>query len=389
MKRLPKNVVILGLVSFLNDTASEMIYPLLPIFITKVLGLSALALGGIEGIAESSSSLLKILGGYLSDRLGRRKLLALIGYTISAISKPLLGLSETGSGVMTLRFLDRAGKGIRTSPRDALIADSTEPSLYGKAFGFHRAMDTLGAILGPAIAFALLPRINFDYRTLFILTAIPGAFAVMILAFHVREAISLKPGEKPYLKSLKELPRELKLFLVIALIFSLGNSSNTFLLLRAQEMGAPTAVLPLMWLFVNVCYTFSAYYGGALSDKLGRINMIFIGFLLYSLAYTGFALAYTTFYAWLLFGLYGIYLGITDGVERAFIADMAPEHIRGTAYGIYHTLTGVALLPASLLTGFLWDKYGSPFALSICAGLSLISAGLLLTLIPSKLRKSE
>ncbi len=384
MKRLSKNVIVLGFVSLLNDTASEMIYPLLPIFITKVLGLSALTLGTIEGIAESSASLLKILGGYLSDRLRKRKIIALIGYSISAISKPLLGLAETGSSVMFLRLIDKAGKGIRTSPRDALIADSTEPSLYGKAFGFHRSMDTLGAILGPAIAFVLLPKINFNYRTLFMLTAIPGAFAVMILAFHVKEIISLKPTEKPTWKSLKELPRTLKLFLAITLIFSLGNSSNTFLLLRAQEIGAPSAILPLMWLFVNVCYTFSAYYGGVLSDRLGRINMIFIGFLIYSFTYAGLAFAKTTSYAWLLFGLYGIYLGITDGVERAFIADMTPEHIRGTAYGIYHTLTGIALFPASLLTGFLWDKYGSSFALSICAGLSLISAGLLLTLIPSK-----
>ncbi len=384
MKRLSKNVIVLGFVSLLNDIASEMIYPLLPIFITKVLGLSALTLGGIEGVAESSASLLKILGGYLSDRFRRRKIIALIGYSISAISKPLLGLAETGSSVMFLRLIDKAGKGIRTSPRDALIADSTEPSLYGKAFGFHRSMDTLGAILGPAIAFVLLPKINFNYRTLFILTAIPGAFAVMILAFHVREVISLKPAEKPTWKSIKGLPRTLKLFLVITLIFSLGNSSNTFLLLRAQEIGAPSAILPLLWVFVNVCYTFSAYYGGVLSDRLGRINMIFIGFLIYSLTYAGLAFAENTSYAWLLFGLYGIYLGITDGVERAFIADMTPEHIRGTAYGIYHTLTGIALLPASLLTGFLWDKYGSPLALSICAGLSLISAGLLLTLIPSK-----
>ncbi len=384
MKRLSKNVIVLGFVSLLNDIASEMIYPLLPIFITKVLGLSALTLGGIEGVAESSASLLKILGGYLSDRFRKRKIIALIGYSISAISKPLLGLAETGSSVMFLRLIDKAGKGIRTSPRDALIADSTEPSLYGKAFGFHRSMDTLGAILGPAIAFVLLPKINFNYRTLFILTAIPGAFAVMILAFHVREVISLKPAEKPTWKSIKGLPRTLKLFLVITLIFSLGNSSNTFLLLRAQEIGAPSAILPLLWVFVNVCYTFSAYYGGVLSDRLGRINMIFIGFLIYSLTYAGLAFAENTSYAWLLFGLYGIYLGITDGVERAFIADMTPEHIRGTAYGIYHTLTGIALLPASLLTGFLWDKYGSPLALSICAGLSLISAGLLLTLIPSK-----
>jgi len=384
LKRLSKNVIVLGFVSLLNDIASEMIYPLLPIFITKVLGLSALTLGGIEGVAESSASLLKILGGYLSDRFRRRKIIALIGYSISAISKPLLGLAETGSSVMFLRLIDKAGKGIRTSPRDALIADSTEPSLYGKAFGFHRSMDTLGAILGPAIAFVLLPKINFNYRTLFILTAIPGAFAVMILAFHVREVISLKPAEKPTWKSIKGLPRTLKLFLVITLIFSLGNSSNTFLLLRAQEIGAPSAILPLLWVFVNVCYTFSAYYGGVLSDRLGRINMIFIGFLIYSLTYAGLAFAENTSYAWLLFGLYGIYLGITDGVERAFIADMTPEHIRGTAYGIYHTLTGIALLPASLLTGFLWDKYGSPLALSICAGLSLISAGLLLTLIPSK-----
>lgn len=359
---LPRNVVALGLVSLFQDISSEMIYPLLPIFLANVLGADKAVIGLIEGIAESTASLLKVFSGWLSDRSGRRKAWTVGGYSLSALVKPAVSLAAAWPFVLAVRFLDRVGKGVRTAPRDALLAASTPAESRGRSFGLHRAMDTAGAVAGPLLAFALLPVFSGNYRPVFALTLMPGLISVSLLLFLVRERrVEAPPEERQGLQiSLAPFDRQFRLFLLAVVVFTLGNSSDAFLLLRADAMGISSAQIPLLWLVFNVVYALASTPAGALSDRVGRRAVIIGGYAVFALVYLGFASAATAWHIWLLFAAYGLYYGLTEGVQRAYAADLVPAHLRGTAFGVYHTLTGLALFPASVVAGWLWQNVSVP-----------------------------
>jgi MFS family permease len=380
LRGISGNVLVFGVVSFLTDVSSEMIYPLLPLFLTAVLGASPAFLGLIEGVAESTAALLKLGSGIVSDRVRRRKRLVLAGYGLSALARPLVAAATAPFQVLLIRFADRAGKGVRTSPRDALIADSTDPALRGRAYGFHRAMDHAGAIVGPLLATALLATVVSDLRTLFWLAAIPGALAVALIALKVREAPRPQPAAAG--RALSPLPKgELRSFLLILLLFTLGNSSDAFLLLRAGELGVTPAQIPLLWTCFHLVKMASVLPFGALSDRLGRRGMIVAGWVVYALAYLGFAVAGQPLHAWLLFALYGLFYGLTEGTEKALLVDLAPRAERGGAFGWYHCAVGVGALPASLLFGFIWQAAGPRAAFALGAALAAVAALLLLALV--------
>lgn len=384
-KGLNRNIIILGFVSFLNDAASEMIYPLLPIFLTAVLGAGPVALGVIEGIAESTVSFLKLYSGYLSDRVRRRKNWIVAGYTISNIIRPLIAIATSWTGVLVLRFSDRVGKGLRTSPRDALIADSTPPEARGTAYGFHRAMDHGGAIIGPLIAMALLFLLQDDLKTVFLLSFIPGTLAVLLLIFGLKERKEARPASQPTAhinvrSALAEVPAGFRKYLLILLIFTLGNSTDAFLLLQAQALGVPVVLLPAIWVTLHIVKMAFSIPGGILSDRIGRKRVIIAGWIVYALVYAGFGAASQQWHAWTLFGLYGIYFGLTEGVEKALVADLAPAHLRGSGFGLYHLVVGIGALPASLLFGLIWQGYGASAAFGFGAALALLASVLMMAL---------
>lgn len=334
-----------------------MIYPLLPIFLSSVLGASKAFIGLIEGIAETTASILKVFSGWFSDRIRKRKLFILFGYTLSAISKPLIGLSRFPVHVLILRFFDRVGKGVRTAPRDALVADSSSEKIRGKSFGYHRAMDTAGAVVGPLTAFLLLPPLKEDYRKLFFLTLIPGLVAVFLIIFFIKEQ-RRKETVKKTVSWRRELPPRFFVFLFSIVIFTLGNSSDAFLILRANLAGISSYVIPILWLLFNLVYAVFATPFGILSDKIGRKKLITAGLGVYSLVYAGFAFAETRWQIWALFLTYGLYYAMVEGGLRAFVADIVGSERKATAYGIYHTAVGIAALPASLVFGVLWQSFG-------------------------------
>jgi MFS family permease len=380
-KGLTRNVIILGFVSLLNDGASEMIYPLLPVFLTAVLGAGPAALGIIEGIAEATASLLKLYSGYLSDRVKRRKGWIIAGYSISNVIRPLIAFSTSWLHVLMLRFLDRVGKGLRTSPRDAIIADSTPAEFRGKAYGFHRAMDHSGAIVGPLAATALLLLYHDDLKTIFLLSFIPGLLAVLMLLFGLKE----KPPEGPLAASAAfnirsawaEMPAGFRKYLLIILVFTLGNSTDAFLLLRAQQLGVAVTLLPMIWVALHVVKMGFSVPGGILSDRIGRKKVIVAGWVVYALVYAAFGLASRHWHAWALFAVYGIYFGLTEGVEKALVADFAPVHLRGSSFGLYHLIVGIGALPASLLFGLVWQKFGSAAAFGMGASLAMLASVML------------
>jgi len=379
---LTKNIVVLGIVSFLTDVSSEMIYPLLPIFLTTILGSSLAFLGLIEGIAESTASLLKLFSGWLSDRLKRRKSLTLWGYALSSLSRPLIALSTASWQVLLIRFTDRAGKGIRTSPRDALIADSVSIECRGKAFGFHRSLDHLGAVIGPLLASFFLIQ-GASFRLVFFLSFIPALVSVLVLVTLVKEKRSDYDPSLPLTPDphLQGLNKKFLYFLGMVAIFSLGNSSDAFLILRAKECGISLTLIPILWVFLHVIKTVSSFPGGIFSDRFGRRKVIITGWLIYALVYFEIGTASTLSEIWLLFGIYGLYFGLTEGVERALVADLVKEKTRGLAYGIYNAVIGVSALPASLLMGWLWQNFGAHMAFSLGGGLALLAATLLFTFI--------
>ncbi|HJV67220.1 MAG TPA: MFS transporter [Geomonas sp.] len=378
------NVLILGLVSFFTDVSSEMIYPLLPVFLSSVLGAGPAFLGVIEGVAESTASLLKLFSGIVSDRVRARKRLVLFGYSVSALMRPLIGAATSPLAVLLIRAGDRVGKGVRTSPRDALIADSVDPSLRGKAYGFHRSMDNAGALLGPLLATLLLAWFVKDLRTLFFLAGVPGIVVILLILFKVTEVERKSLPQKQVRLSL--LPAgPLRRYLFILFLFTLGNSSDTFLLLKAGKLGMPVYRIPLLWAFFSAVKMFASMPFGALSDRVGRRSVIVAGWVVYALCYLGFAFASNELHIWLLFALYGLFYGLTEGVEKAFVADLSDPSLRGAAFGWYSFAIGAGALPASAIFGLIWQRFGDVAPFLIGTLLAAVSSFLLLTMVkPAK-----
>ncbi|MGQ9464167.1 MAG: MFS transporter [bacterium] len=383
---LYQNIFALGITSLFTDLSTEMSYAIIPVFLKEVLKAQPVFIGLIEAIAESTASLLKTFSGYISDRLKKRKLFIFIGYSLSAIVKPLLALATQSWHVLVVRFADRFGKGIRTAPRDALIADSTKETYFGRAYGFHRAMDTMGAILGPLLAFIILSVSQQNYRLLFALAFIPGIIAILFIIFGVKE---ITPQAKSVFKfSYSEINPRLKTFFIIMILFTLGNSSDAFLLLRARELGLSVSLIPILWLVFNISYFLWSYPAGVISDRMGRKNTIIFGLLIYTMTYAAMAANKSIMLLWFIFVMYGLYYGFTEGNLRAFIADLTSTEHRGTIFGIYHTIIGITLLPANIIMGFLWQQFGFTIALSIGAVLSFIGAISLAVFIKSPAKES-
>ena len=375
------NIILLGLTSLFTDIASEMVYPLVPFFLTVRLGASPAMLGVIEGLAESVASLLKVFSGYLSDRLHDRKTLTIVGYACSALGKLVLALAAGWGMVLGGRVVDRIGKGIRTAPRDALVAESADDGRHGRAFGLHRALDSGGAVIGVTLGYCFFTRYTGDYARVFLWSLVPAVIAVALL-FFVREskARAGAAGELPLLRW-RALPRRLRWFLSVTFLFTLGNSSNTFLLLRAQNLGYAPATVILLYLTCNAFYAVASYPAGWLSDHVGRKTLLVGGYTLYGVLYFAFAFLPPSQHAvlWELFALYGLYLGITDGVEKALVTDLAPTSLRATGIGLHATIVGIGLLPASLLAGQLWEQVGPAAVFYFGGVMGLIAAvGLLL-----------
>ncbi len=414
------NIVILGLVSLLTDVSSEMVYPLLPLFLTARLGASPGVIGLIEGIAESLASLLKVFSGYVSDRLGRRKPLAVLGYGSSSAGKVVLYFAGSWPMVLVARVIDRVGKGVRTAPRDALIAESSAQQARGRAYGLHRTMDTLGAAGGVLLAYHFITAYRGDYSRVFLWAMVPAFMGVIALLF-VRERqpqsgrlqrqgrldASERPagagalrqdgnprqaetcpdmaggaaapvpvsvnGARPSLQW-SRLDARLKGFLVVVLVFTLGNSSNQFLLLRAGNLGLRPASVLLVYFLYNMVHSILSYPAGRLSDRIGRKALLVVGYATYGAVYLGLALARSPWHIWALFGAYGVYMALTEGVEKALVADIAPAGLRATTIGLHATLVGIGLLPASLLAGLLWNAFGPQVAFALGAVTGLLAA---------------
>ncbi len=386
-ERLPRNVWALSWVSFFNDTATEMSYWLLPQFLVGVLGAGPMVFGLIEGAADTVSSFARLLSGWLSDRFRTRKPLVAAGYTAANIVKPFLAVAASWRQVFWIRFTDRAAKGFRGAPRDALLADSVSPSQRGSAFGLRQAMDTAGALLGPLAALALLPVFSGKVRPVFWLAAIPGAVAILLAWLAVSEVGPVGAVREPLLHAsvgaVRETPRDhvwnrrLMVMMAGVGVFSLGNSSDLFLILRAQNLGVRTALAPGLGLLFNLVYTSLSWPAGKLSDRVPRRLLVVLGYVIYGAVYLGFSLCRGARLVWVLFAVYGTYYALTEGVLRAWIADLVPSDSRGSVYGVFNWVAGVAAFPASVLAGWLWRHYSpsTPFLLS--AVLSFIAAVLL------------
>ena len=389
-RRLPRNVFAISLVSLLNDASSEIIYPLLPVFLATTLGASARAIGVIEGLAESMASLLKLFAGYLSDRIGKRKVLVVAGYSLASLVRPLLAFAYTWPQVLGIRITDRVGKGIRTAPRDAMIADTVSIEQRGIAFGFHRAMDHAGAVIGPLLGYLLVVLFVVNSRSptaseftkIFLIASIPALLAVLVAIFFMRESpVHRARGTEIPKLSLRGFDSNFKRFLVVLALFTLSNSSDSFLILRAMDSGVSVAMVPLLWAAHHGTKVLSSLFGGDLSDRMGRKRLIVSGWVLYAAVYAGFAFATNEASLWILFLIYGIYFGLVEGAEKALVADLVRPEQRGTAYGLYNLAFGVTVFPASLLMGMIWDWKGPTTAFLLSAVMGGTAALLLLVFV--------
>ncbi len=397
----PRPVWLLGWVSLATDSASEAIYPLLPFFLTQVLGAGAVSLGIVEGAAEAANSVLKILSGRAADRARARRPLVLAGYGVSSLVRPLIAVARSWPHVFAVRVVDRVGKGIRSAPRDAMLATWTTPATRGKVYGFHRAMDHAGAVLGPALATAFLFFYPGEYRTLFALTIIPGAIAVMLI-FFVREggdatvvvsgfsrtsgeAVAVSSGNRTssdaLVPSREPFPRELQAFFIVLTLFTLGNSTDAFLLLKLTDAAGSAVYIPLMWAGLHVVKATVSVVGGSWSDRIGRRAVIACGWIVYALVYIGFAVADSLVPLLACFFTYGLYFGFSEGTEKALVADLAPASRRGTAFGLYNAVLGAGGLVASVLFGVLWSAFGPAVAFGAGAALSVAATALLFVLV--------
>lgn len=377
IRRLPRTVWLLGLISLVNDAASDMIYPLVPLYLTSVLMAGPKALGLIEGIAEAVSSLLKLVAGVLADRSRRVKSWVVAGYAIAGVARPMIAFMSSWFGVLVCRFADRVGKGLRTAPRDAMLVHSIEPGQHGLAFGLHRAMDNAGAVVGPLAAAALLA-LGMPLRQVLLAAIVPAAI-VLLLALAIKEP-EIESSKSParFSWNLREFPPRFRRYLLVLALFMLGNSSNMFLLLRAKELGLGEAQVPMIWALVSfVAATLSTPLSG-LSDRLDRRKMIIGGWTVYAVLYLAFGLMPAMpWLLWPMFAAYGVFLAATEGVEKALVADMVPRSLAGTAFGWYNLIVGVALLPASVLFGWLWSAATPPVAFAFGSGCAFVAALLL------------
>ena len=360
---IPKNVVWLGLVSFFNDVASEMIYPLVPIFLTSVLGAPVAVVGLIEGIAESTASVLKIVSGWLSDKLAVRKPFTVAGYSLSGISKIFLSIAYSWPFVLFARFLDRFGKGVRTSARDALIAESSDISIRGRSFGFHRALDTAGAVAGPLLALIAIQFLNNNLRLIFFLSFIPAFIGILLLILFVKEKNKDMNSSAVFHFKWRDIDPSFKIFLFISFVFALGNSSDVFLILRAKSLGLSLTLVILAYVLFNLTYAIFSTPAGIISDKIGCRKVLLSGFVLFAGVYLFFGLATSSLFLWFLFPFYGIYMALTEGIGKAYISNLVPNEKTGTAFGIYQTSIGLCTFFASLIAGLLWTYVGisAPF----------------------------
>lgn len=396
------NVLALAVVSLLNDAASEMIYPLLPLFLTGVLGATPAMLGLIEGVAESTASFVKLVSGQVSDRLRRRKPLVVWGYGVAAVARPLIAFVTAAWHVLVIRFADRIGKGVRTAPRDALLAESVDASYRGRAFGVHRAADHAGAVIGPLAASGLLLLLDNDLRAVFLIAAVPGALALAVVWTGVRETAGARSAPTPPSTAVPtataspadvpipvpsqrirlvwhEIDAPLLRVLPVIALFTLGNATDAFLLVRAEQLGVPIALLPTLWAVHHVVKMAGSVPGGALADRFGARRIIIAGWLVYAAVYVGFALASTALHAWLLFILYGAFYALTESPEKALVAEYSRPERRGAAFGAYHFAIGITALPASVIFGLVWQRFSPGAAFGLGAALAL-SAALLLSL---------
>ncbi|MFL5598812.1 MAG: MFS transporter [Gemmatimonadaceae bacterium] len=386
--------------SFFTDVSTEMIYPLLPLFLAGILGANASFIGAIEGVAETTASLLKLVSGWWSDRIASRKPLVVAGYLIASIARPFTAITRSAGQVLAIRVTDRVGKGIRTSPRDALLADSAAPEARGLAYGFHAAADNAGAVLGPLVAFMILrlhgvgtldtsrylgAHDEHAIRNVFWLAAIPAAIAMLVLVFVVTDVPrDSRDSEVRAGVAIGDtrLSRRFWAYLLVVLLFTLGNSTDAFLLLRANQLGVPVALAPILWALLNFVKAATGTYGGQLSDRLGRKPLIVGGWLLYAAVYFAFARAGAPWQAWALFAVYGIFYGMTEGTEKALVADLVPKSRRGSAFGWYNLAIGLGALPASLIFGAIWDRSGASSAFLFGATLALVAAVLMAFVAP-------
>jgi len=390
---LPRPVWLLGWVSLATDSATEAIYPLLPFFLTRVLGAGAVSLGVLEGAAEAVNSILKIVSGRIADRSPRKRPLVLFGYSLSSIARPFIALASTWTQVFVVRVLDRIGKGVRGAPRDAMLAVWTTPGTRGKVYGFHRSMDHVGAVVGPALASVFLWFYPDRYRTLFALTIIPGAIAVALIFLvpekevRLQSEVQLKPdtaygsgnsdGVSGFSRTPTPLSREFTAFMLVLTLFTLGNSTDAFLLLKLTDIAGTARFVPLMWAALHVVKAVVSVAGGSWSDRIGRRAVIVIGWLVYAVVYAGFAMSgsLSALLAWFL--LYGFYFGFAEGTEKALVADLAPPDRRGFAFGIYNAVQGLGSLAASVVFGLIWKWYGAAAAFGFGAVLALTASVLL------------
>lgn len=366
------NIFFAGLTSFLTDTTTKMIYAIMPLFLLSI-GASKTEVSLIEGVAESTSSVLKALSGWWSDKIGKNKPFMVIGYAFTAILSPLFAFVTSPFQVLAIRFTERIGKGIRTAPRDSLVAESSTDKDRGKNFGFHKAMDNSGAILGPLLAFAVLSIFTNDYRKVFMLSAIPGILGLLIVITFVKEAKKEKDS-LPKKISLKDFSKKYYLFLGIAFIFTLGNSTDALLLVKANNVGIKALFIPLVYLIFNAFSVILAVPMGMLSDKIGRERIIIFGYILYALIYFGFGMVDNKVMILLLFALYGLYSAATDGIQKALVSDLIGKNNRGTGLGIYNSIIGITLLPASLIAGILYDKVNSSAPFYFGSAIALIAS---------------
>ncbi|HEY8085909.1 MAG TPA: MFS transporter [Methylophilaceae bacterium] len=374
---LPKTVWLLGLVSLFNDSASELLYPLVPLYLASVLMAGPKALGIIEGIAEATSSLLKLFSGILTDRTHSAKPWVVGGYTIAAFARPLMALTTSWPVVLALRFADRLAKGLRSSPRDALLARATPAEQRGLAFGLERSLDNAGAVIGPLMA-AWLLAIHMPLKEIFLWAAIPGAMTVL-LALSVKEPPAEPSSKQPFSWTLQSFPAAYKRYLMTLALFTLGNSSNMFLLLRARDMGLSPAMVPVLWALTSASAMLLSTPLSGLSDRIGRNRLIISGWAVYGLFYLLLGLTHAVWLLWPLFAFYGVFMAATEGAEKALVADIAPRDMLGTAYGWFNLIGGIMLLPASMIFGWLWQTFSPQLAFAFSASCTLLAALLLKT----------